>query len=366
MRRRSGNPALPVVVALAILGLALAGAPARELPRAAGAHAQGSELAAPGAGSRRESAEAPSRAESPGAASRPPSLATPRPAAGFKVFLVPDMEGMAGTVFPREVLSGAEAGCETCRTSPDYARFRRQMAEDANAVIAGARAAGATEFTVNEGHGGNDFANIEPFDLDPAAILIRGWPKPRVMITGLDDSYDTVMFIGAHANAGSPGVMAHNFAVDAFTVNGVSLNEVGINALMAGQLGVSVSLVSGDDVLVAETHDMLGDFEDVVTKIAYGRTAAATYTPAKVQARLREAARQAVLNERRGMYAPFVLSKPYRVEFTLRKSFTDKGDAVAGLTRYGLERTGPASFRFETNDAFDIGDLMNDLELIVF
>lgn len=319
MRRRSGNTALPLVAALAILGLALAGAPARELPPA-----------------------------------------------GFKVFLVPDMEGMAGTVFPREVLSGAEAGCKTCGTSPDYARFRRQMVEDANAVIAGARAAGATEFTVNEGHGGNDFANIEPFELDPAATLIRGWPKPRVMITGLDDTYDTVMFIGAHANAGSPGVMAHNFAVDAFTVNEVSLNEVGINALMAGQLGVSVSLVSGDDVLVAETHGMLGDFEDVVTKIAYGRNAAATYTPAKVQARLREAARQAVLNERRGMYAPFVLAKPYHVEFTLRKFFTDKGDAVAGLTRYGLERTGPASFRFETNDAFDIGDLMNDLELIVF
>jgi D-amino peptidase len=285
---------------------------------------------------------------------------------GFKVFIVPDMEGMAGTVFGREVLSGAEAGCKTCRTSPDYARFRRQMVEDANAVIAGARAAGGTEFTVNEGHGGNDFANIEPFELDPAATLIRGWPKPRVMITGLDDSYDTIMFIGAHANAGSPGVMAHNFAVDSFTVNGISLNEGGINALMAGQLGVSVSLVSGDDVLVGETHGMLGAFEEVVTKIAYGRNAAASYSPAKVQARLREAARRAVLNERRGMYPPFTLEKPYRVEFTLRKAFTDKADTVAGLTRYNLERMGPASFRFETSDAFDVGDLMNDLELIVF
>jgi hypothetical protein len=54
------------------------------------------------------------------------------------------------------------------------------------------------------------------------------------------------------------------------------------------------------------------------------------------------------------------------VEFTLRKSFADKADQVAELTRYNLVRTGPASFRFETNDAFDIGDLMNDLEIIVF
>lgn len=193
---------------------------------------------------------------------------------GFRVFIVPDMEGMTGTVFPREVLSGAESGCETCFTSPDYDHYRSILAEDVNAVIEGARAAGATDFTVNEGHGGNDFANLSPFALDPGAILIRGWPKPLVMITGLDETYDTLVFIGAHANAGSPGVMAHNFAVDAFTVNGVALNEVGINALVAGQMGVSVSLVSGDDVLVAETHRMLGDFEDVVTKVAFGRNAA--------------------------------------------------------------------------------------------
>jgi D-amino peptidase len=233
-----------------------------------------------------------------------------------------------------------------------------------NAVIEGARSAGAGGFTVNEGHGGNDFANLQPWELDPGATLIRGWPKPRVMITGLDESYDTVIFIGAHANAGSPGVMAHNFGVDAFTVNGVPLNEVGINALMAGQMGVSVSLVSGDDVLVEETHRMIGDFEDVVTKVAFGRNAAATYTPAKVRERLREAARRAVENERHGMYAPFTLQKPYRVELTLRKSFAEKADEVAGLTRYRLERTGPASFRFETDDALEIGDFLNDLELV--
>jgi D-amino peptidase len=284
----------------------------------------------------------------------------------FGVFIVPDMEGMAGVVFSREVLSGWEAGCETCITSPDYERYRRILADDVNAVIEGARKAGATRFTVNEGHGGNDFANIQPFDLDPEATLVRGWPKPLVMITGLDQTYDTVIFIGAHANAGSPGVMAHNFAVDAFTVNGIPLNEVGINALMAGQMGVSVSMVSGDDVLVAETKEMLGDFQEVVTKLAYGRNAAATYTPGRVQERLRAAARRAVEEERRGRYRPFVLAKPYTIEFTLRKSFADKAGEVAALSRYGLQRTGRASFRFQTSDALEIGHLMNDLELIVF
>ena len=77
----------------------------------------------------------------------------------------------------------------------------------------------------------------------------------------------TLMFTGAHANAGSPGVLAHNFAFDSFSVNGKALNEVGINALIAGELGVSVSLVSGDDVLIEETRRMLpNDFVAIVTK----------------------------------------------------------------------------------------------------
>ena len=110
---------------------------------------------------------------------------------------------------------------------------------------------------MNEGHGGNLFANVLPWDLDSAAILVRGFPKPLVMVTGIDSSFGTLMFTGAHANAGSPGVLAHNFAFDSFTVNGKTLNEVGINALIAGEMGVSVSLVSGDDVLIEETKKML-------------------------------------------------------------------------------------------------------------
>lgn len=306
-------------------------------------------------------AEPPADPAAPLRAAQPPG-----DDAEFRVFIVPDMEGMAGTVFSREVLSSFEADCETCYTSPDYARFSEVLAEDVNAVIAGAREAGADAFAVNEGHGGNDFANLSPFALDTAAVLVRGWPKPLVMVSGLNESYDTIMFIGAHANAGSPGVMAHNFAVDTLTVNGRPLNEVGINALIAGEMGISVSLVSGDDVLLHETHEMVGDFEEVLTKVAFGRNAAATYTPAAVQARLREAARRAVERERRGDLEPFTLSKPYRIDFALRESFADKADEVAALERYHLERRGPRSFRFETDRAVELGHLMNDLELIVF
>ena len=188
------------------------------------------------------------------------------------------------------------------RSRPDYwEHFRSLLTQEVNATIKGARAGGAASFVVNEGHGGNLFANVLPWELDSSAILVRGFPKPLVMVTGIDSSFGTLMFTGAHANAGSPGVMAHNFAFDSFTVNGKVLNEVGINALIAGEMGVSVSLVSGDDVLIAETKPMLNNgFVAIVTKHAVGRSAAITYSPAKVRQMLQAGAAEAVKRARPG------------------------------------------------------------------
>jgi D-amino peptidase len=285
---------------------------------------------------------------------------------GFRVFIVPDMEGMGSAVDIHEVIAGNEGPRYRDLSSPDYwDRYRLLLTQEVNATIRGARAAGARSFVVNEGHGGNLFANVLPWDLDTTAILVRGFPKPLVMITGLDSTFGTLMFTGAHANAGSPGVMAHNFAFDSFTVNGKVLNEVGINALMAGEMGVSVSLVSGDDVLIEETRKMLGtDFVAIVTKRAVGRSAAITYSPAQVRRELRAGAAEAVRRERAGEFPPLTMDKPYRVEFTLRRSFPDSVvSAIAALEEFKLERTGGTrSFRFVTESAREMGYLLDAIE----
>jgi D-amino peptidase len=284
---------------------------------------------------------------------------------GFRVFIVPDMEGMGSAVDIREVIAGNEGERYKDLTSPDYwDRFRLLLTREVNATIRGARLAGARSFVVNEGHGGNLFANVLPWELDSAAILVRGFPKPLVMVTGIDSSFGTLMFTGAHANAGSPGVLAHNFAFDSFTVNGKVLNEVGINALIAGELGVSVSLVTGDDVLIEETKAMLPNgFVAIVTKRAVGRSAAITYSPAKVRKMLQAGAEEAVRRERRGDFAPFRLDRPYRVEFMLRRSYPDSiVQAVAALPEFKLEPTGDRAFRFVTDSARQMGWLLDAIE----
>ncbi len=287
------------------------------------------------------------------------------PEAGFRVFIVPDMEGMGSTVDSREVLAGNEGAAYRDRSSPDYwDHFRALVTKEVNATIRGARLAGAGSFVVNEGHGGNLFANILPWDLDSAAILVRGFPKPLIMITGIDSSFGTLMFTGAHASAGQPSVMAHNYAFDAFTVNGKALNEVGINALIAGEMGVSVSLVSGDDVLIEETRGILDNgFIGIVTKRAVGRNAAITYSPAKVRQLLQTGAAEAVRRERRGDFKPFTLARPYTVEFTLRRSYADSVvEQIAGLPEFKLERLAPRTFRYTTDSARHMGWLLDAIE----
>ena len=153
---------------------------------------------------------------------------------------------------------------------------------------------------MNEGHGGTLFRNVLVDKLDDEAILIRGYPKPIVMSTGLNPMVDAMMIVGAHANAGSPGVISHNFAFDSFTVNGKVLNEAGIAAFIGGEMGVPMALASGDDVLTAETEEMLGPLETVTVKTAFSRSAAAVLPPVTVHRLLQQAAARAVRRVKAG------------------------------------------------------------------
>jgi D-amino peptidase len=278
------------------------------------------------------------------------------------------MEGMGSAVDIHEVIAGNEGEQYKTLTSPDYwDHFRGLLTREVNAAIAGARLAGARSFVVNEGHGGNLFANIVPWELDTGAILIRGFPKPLIMVTGIDSTVGTLMFTGAHAGPGHPGILAHNFAFDTFTVNGKSLNEVGINALIASEYGVAVSLVSGDDAEIAETRAILGSgFIGIVTKYAVGRMAAITFSPTQVRRWLRDSATVAVRRAMRGDFKPFRLDKPYHVAFSLRRSYPEVVVArVDSLSWTGLEKTGERSYRLTTDDARQMGYLLDAIERMV-
>lgn len=281
---------------------------------------------------------------------------------GFTVYIIADMEGLAGAVRNATEMRPVDRG-----GSPQHERFRQELTDEVNALIAGAREGGATQFIVNEGHGGTLFRNVLPELLDPEAILIRGYPKPIVMSTGLNPMVDGIMIVGAHANAGSPGIIAHNFAFDSFTVNGKALNEAGIAAFHGGEMGVPFLLAAGDDVLTSETSEMLGPIETVTVKTAFSGSAAAVVSPARVHRMLHEAAARAVRRARAGELKPLVFTQPYQVRICLRRGYardewvrTTVG-RFAGMVADGQE----GCFAYVTSSAEAVGNLLNEIEWTV-
>jgi D-amino peptidase len=281
---------------------------------------------------------------------------------GFTVYIIADMEGLAAAVRNATEMRPVERG-----GSVQHERFRQELTDEVNALIAGARAAGATQYVVNEGHGGTLFRNVLVDRLDDEAILIRGYPKPIVMSTGLNPKVDAIMIVGAHANAGSPGVISHNFAFDWFTVNGKALNEAGIAAFIGGEMGVPLALAAGDDALTAETREMLGPIEMVTVKTAFSRSAAAVLPPAVVHRQLREAAARAVRRVKRGQIPPLAIEQPYLVRFCLRRSFTEDDWVRETVGRLeGVQPDGGRGcFAYTTDSAEAVGNLLNEIEWTV-
>lgn len=244
----------------------------------------------------------------------------------MKVFLSVDLEGVSGIVH----------ATETRPDGYDYARARALMTAEANAAIAGVLdAEPAAEVLVADAHG--PFRNLLPEELDRRAHLVRGKPRPLGMLGGLEADTDAALFIGYHARAGSgPAVLAHTMSGDVLDVRvaGRSLGETGLNAAMAGHLGVPVVLLSGDDVACAELRDLVPSARTVAVKQALGQTATVAPHPEEAQERLRRAAREAVA--RRSEVAPLTLPGPLDVEADLlNPTALDLAELVPGVTRTG-------------------------------
>lgn len=202
-----------------------------------------------------------------------------------RVYISVDMEGISG-------VSGSD---QTSAGQPEYARSRKLMAEDTNAAIRGAFAGGATDVVVNDSHGGQ--RNLLPEDLDPRARLISHSFKRHGMMEGLDETFHAVIFVGYHAKAQAPrGLFAHTGSgvVRDLRINGESVGEGGLNALMADWFGVPVVLVTGDDAAVAEVKGRVPSIRGVEVKRAINVNAVELKPLRQARQEIEDAAREAV------------------------------------------------------------------------
>lgn len=233
----------------------------------------------------------------------------------MKVFISVDMEGISGLVRWMDVAS----------QGIDFERNRSRMTADANAAIEGAFAAGASEVIVEENHGVEDLCVLMMDEIDRRCEVIRGAGRPgATTMAGLDESVGVVLLVGHHARAGSfPGIMAHTISGGVFKLvrlHGKPIGEPDFFAIRAGELGVPVGMVSGDQVVAEQVTEICPDAETVIIKHAYAQQAARCIPPTRAREMIREGAKRAVSNAMAGKLTPYTgVAAPYRFEVDLKE-----------------------------------------------
>jgi D-amino peptidase len=258
----------------------------------------------------------------------------------LKIYISADMEGIAG------VVSGEQLG----PSGFEYQRFREFMTQEVNTAIDAAFKAGATEILVSDSHGNGQNLLIEK--LPKSVTIVRSWPRPLMMMQGIDASFDGAIFIGYHTSTTNPeGVRAHTMSsanLADVRLNGISVPEAGLNAAIAGHFNVPVLMISGDDAICKEAAALLGNIETAVVKWAYGFHSARTLTPEAACDLIREKVTKAV--SRLQELKPYKVKTP--IQFEVRFKNYRPSEVLSYLSI--IERTDAHSIKFVAKDMVEV------------
>lgn len=246
-----------------------------------------------------------------------------------------DLEGISGIDSIDMIQSG----------HPRYEYSRKRLMADTNAAIAGAFKGGADEVFVCDGHGGGN--NFIHELLDPRAKISTGELSKQ-----LDRSLDAVMFIGAHAMAGTlNGFLDHTQDSRKwfdYYVNGRKTGEIGQWGIMAGQYNLPVVMVSGDQAACSEARQFFGHIPCAVVKYGIGRNQAELVPEAIGVERIMNAAKESIeLISKIKPYRPLL---PLDIRLEVYRS--DFCDELAG--KPGVERLDARTLRKVSGNCIDI------------
>jgi D-amino peptidase len=262
----------------------------------------------------------------------------------LKIYLSADMEGVVG------VVTDAQLG----PSGFEYQRAREFMTEEVKAAVEAAFEAGATEILISDSHGNGQNLLIEK--LPRNITLVRAFPRPLMMMQGIDETFDGVIFLGYHTGTTNPqGVRAHTMSSASLAdvrLNGISMPEAGVNAAIAGHFNVPVIMISGDDAIVKEATALLGNIEGAVVKWAYGFHSARTLMPEAAYELIREKVKQAI-----GRIKDF---KPYKLRTPVQLDVRFKNYRPSEVLSYLpiVERTDSHSIKFAGKDMIEVSKFL--------
>ena len=261
-----------------------------------------------------------------------------------KIYISADLEGVVGAVTGEQLGPGGF----------EYNRFREFMTGEVNAAIKAARAAGATEILVADSHGNGQNLLIEKLPKD--VKLIRSWPRPLGMMEGIDSSFDGVIFTGYHSSTDNmEGVRAHTFSSARLTsvkINGKVMSEGSWNAAVAGEFGVPVIMIAGDDAAVNEVKALIGNAEGAIVKESISFHSAKSLHPDAAYDLIAEKTSYAVENIKK--------YKPYKIKGPLTISVSFKHYQPSQILSYlkMFKRTDSHTIEFKAKNMIEASHIM--------
>ena len=228
-----------------------------------------------------------------------------------KFFLSADIEGTAGIAHWNETDKAKGAG-------DGYPHFAAQMTREVAAACEAAIRMGAEDILVKDAH--DSARNIDPSKLPELVRIHRGWAQDLlVMMSGLDETFDGVIFTGYHSPAyTNANPLAHTMTtiLHKITLNGELLSELHINCLIASMLGVPVLCATGDEGLMHWLNEKNPNIETV--PVSSGRSnASISIHPNLAVRRIGEAVERACAKDPRTLMFP--MPDHYKIEICYKQ-----------------------------------------------
>lgn len=256
----------------------------------------------------------------------------------MRIYIHTDLEG----------ISGVDRAEMVPRDSEDYRLSCELLMGDVNAAVDGAFAGGATEVVVLDSHGGGG-----NFILDLLDSRAQNDTKPNRKWWGvMDERCDATFFIGAHAMAGTlNGFLDHtqsSLTWYNYWINGRKLGELAQWALVAGNFGIPLVMVSGDEAACMEAHGFFSPCKTAAVKRGVGRQRAEALPVEEARERIRRAAQEAM-----GIIPQAKPFRPQRpLEIIVEFTRADYADAAAAGGR--VDRIDARTVRKVTDNPLDL------------
>ncbi len=211
----------------------------------------------------------------------------------MRFLVMTDIEGVTGvTTFPQA----------------EKSEFGREMLmNDLIAVLEGIKDAGA-EAVVYDMH--TDGRNVDISRID--APVVMGKPIRGDLYRGVGNGFDGLFLLGLHTMQHTGHLLAHSYLreYDAIYLNGLLVGEIGIEAALAGEQGIPLKFISGDDMGCKEGEALIDGLVTCAVKTSLGDDTAICISPEKTAKILREKAALAV----RADIKPFEIKSPYEIK----------------------------------------------------